>query len=174
MHHQSTERSVTTLLSQYEDYKLLLHQQSQVARRLAKAKLRSDDVTSQQTQYDQLSAELQSLSDAMKFDSPTIWVLYKYNAYKNEAQPIVTMQDFRVHCSKPGYICTKRYTFVNTMLTYRGMANLTDETAYPGTTVLDEIASVFQLLEADEMFMELWREREYHTVDGRTAKWEND
>lgn len=174
MDHPSTERAVAALLSQYQDYKHLLGQQSQAARRLAKAKLRNDDTSLHQAQYDQMSAQLQALSDAMTFDTPTIWVLYKYQAYKNEAQPIISMQDFRVHCSKPGYICTKRYAFVNKMLAERGTPNLTDETVYPGTLALNQVCSVFQALEADEVFMELWREREYHTVNGRTAKWEND
>ncbi len=102
-------------------------------------------------------------------------MLYKFRAYQNEPQPIADMNDFRVHCSVPGYICTKRFDFTNAELAARNRKNFTDEKAYPDEKSLvaamlnDDVAA----LARDENFMKKWREREYFRDGGRVAKWEN-
>lgn len=170
-----TDSEVTKLLEAYGRYKALLTQQQKVSSKLAKQKLKGDVSPANQASFDQLTNELQQVSDSMTFASPTVWVRYKYEAYRDEAQPIRTMHDFRMHCSKPGYICTKRFLFVNEQLASRHLPLLTDAKAYKDETSLSELLSgdVFAELEHDEDFMDMWATYEYHKDDGRVAKWEN-
>lgn len=166
---------VARLLEAYGRYKGLLEQQQTVSSKLAKQKLRGDVSSKDKASFERLTDELQRLSDSMTFASPTVWMRYKYEAYQNEAQPIRTMHDFRMHCSKPGYICTKRFMFVNEQLARRQLPLLTDAKAYGDGMSLGKLLAddVFAMLERDEGFMDKWAEYEYHTVNGRVAKWEN-
>jgi hypothetical protein len=99
---------------------------------------------------------------------------YKFFAYKTEAQPIRTLADFRQHCSKPDYICTKRYTFLNQQLVDRNKKPLTDETFDPRMS-LEQIFVSPELdqLTQDAQFMKAWDDYEYNHQDDRVAKWEN-
>jgi len=166
---------VKVLLQQYEQYTQLAEQKALTSHALAKAKLKGETFNTLQDKYSALRTQLQALSDAMTFAGPDIWMQYKYEAYKQEAHPIRTMSDFRVHCSKPDYICTKRYTFLNQRLVEKGEASLTDTHTYPDTLSLDEVLrgpAITNLLQ-DDNFMKDWATYEYHTADGRVAKWEN-
>ena len=100
--------------------------------------------------------------------------MYKFEAYKNEAQPIRTMRDFRIHCSKVGDICTKRFTFVNEQHTLKGQPNLMDD-QYDDSFLLDKLLDEesIQALVDDPMFMTFWKKHEYNTVNTRVAKWES-
>lgn len=169
----TTRQQVTVLIDMYKTYKAVMGRQAECRRELAKAKLRQEDTARLQVAYDACTVELQTISDTMTFASPSIWMLYKYEAYANEAQPIRTMHDFRVHCSKPGYICTKRYEFTNAALCERQLASLADGVAYPDTMPLEQALDAVAPLESDERFMRAWAGHEYYHEDGRVAKWEN-
>jgi hypothetical protein len=118
--------------------------------------------------------ELQRLSDEMTFANPVVWMMYKHQAYLGTSQAILDMEDFRKHCSKPGYICTKRYDFLNTHLQTIGY-NLDDVGRYPDTTKFPDVYSqpFLMALINDAQFMAQWNEHEFHTSDGKVAKWEN-
>lgn len=168
-------KEVAKLLEDYRRYNDLLTAQQSCATELAKQKLRGQVSVETASLYEQLAVDLQNLSDSMTFASPTIWMRYKYEAYQNETQPIRTMHDFRMHCSKFGYICTKRFLFVNKQLANHQLALLTDTKVYSDTMTLGELLTddVFAVLELDSDFMKEWAVHEYHKANGRVAKWEN-
>lgn len=168
MHNVRTE--VDQLLDMYTRYKTLQAEVDQLGRIVARQK--AAGATPDTSEYERKKQELQDLSDAMTFASPTIWMMYKHEAYQNEAQPITTMHDFRMHCSKPSYICTKRFEFVNESLEKRNLPTLADANAFPDTQKLSEVYEAVAPLEADAEFMADWRNYEYHKTD-RVAKWEN-
>lgn len=166
-----SDTAVARLLEQYGQYKQLLAQQTKVARLLAKAKLSGALSETLETEYNQYSTQLQQLSDDMTFDSPSIWMCYKFEAYKDEPQPIRTMHDFRQHCSKPGYICTRRFEFVTQELSAHGLDSFNDHVRYPGDMLLDQVWPDVHTLESEVKFMDMWRHHEYYTIDGHAAKW---
>lgn len=165
--------AVDRLLSMYDEYKTLTVKIAAAERRLALAKLRNSDIEQVQTELDILRRDQQRLSDTMTFDTPLIWVMYKFEAYKDEAQPIRTMYDFRLHCSKPGYICTKRFIFLNAHLCSNGQRPLTDSKKYPDEILLSEIFPLLDEIEQDEVFLSSWRAHEYYQEDGAIKKWQN-
>ena len=122
----SARAAVDKLLDMYDEYKALTVKIAAAERHLALAKLKNSDVEQVQTKLDGLRRDQQQLSDTMTFDTPLVWVMYKFEAYQDEAQPIRTMHDFRLHCSKPGYICTKRFIFLNAHLCSNGQCSLID------------------------------------------------
>ncbi len=124
---------------------------------------------------DLAKSQLASISDAMKFDTPVIWMMYKHRAYLATPGAIETLADFATHCSKPGYICTKRFTYLNDYLSRSGMKSLSDADAYPLNTRMPEIYELQDILGLanDPAFMEGWRRYEYHHDGERIAKWEN-
>ena len=165
--------AVDRLLSMYDEYKTLTVKIAAAERRLALAKLRNSDIEQVQTELDILRRDQQRLSDTMTFDTPLIWVMYKFEAYQDEAQPIQTMHDFRLHCSKPGYICTKRFTFLNAHLCSNGQRPLTDSKQYPDEMLLSEIFPLLDEIEQDEAFLSSWRAHEYYQEHGAIKKWQN-
>ena len=165
--------AVDRLLSMYDEYKTLTVKIAAAERRLALAKLRNSDIEQVQTELDILRRDQQRLSDTMTFDTPLIWVMYKFEAYQDEAQPIRTMHDFRLHCSKPGYICTKRFIFLNAHLCSNGQRLLTDGEQYPDEMLLSEIFPLLGEIEQDEAFLSSWRVHEYYQEDGAIKKWQN-
>lgn len=169
------DSEVTKLLEAYGRYKALLTQQQEISSKLARQKLKGDVSPADQASFDQLTNELQQVSDSMTFASPTAWMRYKYEAYRDEAQPIRTMHDFRMHCSKPGYICTKRFLFVNEQLASRHLPLLTDRKTYSDGISLSELLTkdIFAALEQNEDFMDEWATYEYNKEKDRVAKWEN-
>ena len=165
--------AVDRLLDMYDEYKTLAAKIAAAERRLALAKLRNSDIEQVQTELDILRRDQQQLSDTMTFDTPLIWVMYKFEAYQDEAQPIRTMHDFRLHCSKPGYICTKRFIFLNAHLCSNGQRPLTDSEQYPDEMLLSEIFPLLSKIEQDEAFLSSWRSHEYYQEDGAIKKWQN-
>mgnify|MGYP000914311586 CR=1 FL=1 len=165
--------AVDKLLDMYDEYKTLTTKIAAAERRLALAKLRNSDIEQVQTELDGLRRDQQRLSDTMTFDTPLIWVMYKFEAYQDEAQPIRTMHDFRLHCSKPGYICTKRLIFLNAHLCSNGQRPLTDSKKYPDEMLLSEIFPLLSKIEQDEAFLSSWRSHEYYQEDGAIRKWQN-
>ena len=131
--------AVDKLLRMYDDYKTLTVKITAAEHRLALAKLKNSGVEQIRIELDDLRHSQQQLSDTMTFDMPLVWVMYKFEAYQDEAQPIRTMHDFRLHCSKPGYICTKRFIFLNAHLCSNGQRSLIDSKKYPDEMLLSEI-----------------------------------
>ena len=165
--------AVDKLLDMYDEYKTLTAKIVAAERRLALAKLRNSDVEQVRIELDNLRHSQQQLSDDMTFDTPLVWVMYKFEAYQDEAQPIQTMHDFRLHCSKPGYICTKRFIFLNAHLCSNGQCHLTDSEQYPDEMLLSEIFPLLGEIEQDEAFLSSWRAHEYYQEDGATKKWQD-
>ena len=165
--------AVDRLLDMYDEYKALTVKITAAERRLALAKLKNSDVEQVQTKLDGLRRDQQQLSDTMTFDTPLVWVMYKFEAYQDEAQPIRTMHDFRLHCSKPGYICTKRFIFLNAHLCSNGQHLLTDSKKYPDEMLLSEIFPLLSKIEQDEAFLSSWRAHEYYQEDGAIKKWQD-
>ena len=169
----SARAAVDKLLDMYDEYKALIAKIAVVERRLALAKLKNSGVEQIRIELDDLRHSQQQLSDDMTFDTPLVWVMYKFEAYQDEAQPIRPMHDFRLHCSKPGYICTKRFTFLNTHLCNNGQCLLTDDERYPDKMLLSEIFPLLGEIERDEVFVSIWRAHEYYQEDGIVKKWQD-
>ncbi len=119
-------------------------------------------------------AELQNISDAMFFPTPVIWMAYKYLAYQGTSSAIVTMQDMKQHCAKPGYICTKRFNFLNSYLQKKGI-DLIEVAQFPDVMKLPELYESTMMTElcADKVFMDGWSSCEFYKEGDRVAKWEN-
>jgi hypothetical protein len=165
--------AVDKLLNMYDEYKTLAAEITAAERRVALARLKNGDIKQAKAELDGLRQNQQQLSDAMTFDTPLIWAMYKFEAYKDEAQPIRTMHDFRLHCSKPGYICTKRFLFLNAYLCNKKQNPLTDNQTYPDDMLLDNIFSLLGEIEQDAEFLASWRAHEYYQEDGAARKWQN-
>lgn len=169
----SARAAVDRLLDMYDEYKTLTAKIAGAERRLALAKLKNSDVEQIWIELDDLRHSQQQLSDDMTFDTPLVWVMYKFEAYQDEAQPIRTMHDFRLHCSKPGYICTKRFIFLNAHLCSNGQRPLMDGERYPYEMLLSEIFPLLGEIEQDEAFLSSWRAHEYYQEGGATKKWQD-
>ena len=169
----SARAAVDRLLDMYDKYKTLAAKITAAERCLALAKLKNSGVEQIQIELDDLRRDQQQLSDDMTFDTPLIWVMYKFEAYQDEAQPIRTMHDSRLHCSKPGYICTKRFIFLNAHLCSNGQSSLMDRKQYPDEMLLSEIFPLLGEIEQDEVFMSSWRAHEYYQEHGAIKKWQN-
>ncbi len=164
--------TVDDLLAMYGQYEQLQESQRAVEKQLARAQLRGEETSGVRLSLDTLAGGLQELSDSMTFDTPRIWVEYKYRAYADSSQPIATMHDFRLHCGKPGYICTARYAFLEAELERLGEPSLSDKAAYPDERDLMHVldGGVFDVL--DDTFLRAWRQHEYFRDDtGAVAKW---
>ena len=170
---EGTRAAVDRLLDMYDDYKTLAAKITAAERRLALAKLKNSGVEQIRIELDNLRHSQQQLSDDMMFDTPLVWVMYKFEAYQDEAQPIRTMHDFRLHCSKPGYICTKRFIFLNAHLCSNGQRPLIDSKKYPDEMLLREIFPLLGEIGQDEVLMSSWRSHEYYQEDGAIKKWQN-
>ena len=169
----SARAAVDRLLDMYDEYKTLTAKITAAERRLALAKLKNSGVEQIRIELDDLRHSQQQLSDDMTFDTPLIWVMYKFEAYQDEAQPIRTMHDFRLHCSKPGYICTKRFIFLNAHLCSNGQRPLADSEQYPDEMLLSEIFPLLSEIERDKNFLSSWRAHEYCQEDGAAKKWQD-
>lgn len=163
--------AVDRLLDMYDEYKTLAAKITAAERRLALAKLKNSDVEQIRIGLDDLRYSQQQLSDDMTFDTPLVWVMYKFEAYQDEAQPIRTMHDFRLHCSKPGYICTKRFIFLNAHLCSNVQNSLMDRKQYPDEMLISEIFPLLSEIERDKNFLSNWRAHEYYQEDGAIKKW---
>jgi len=169
----SARAAVDKLLDMYDEYKTLTVKIAAAERRLVLAKLENSDVEQIRIELDDLRYSQQQLSDDMTFDTPLVWVMYKFEAYQDEAQPIQTMHDFRLHCSKPGYICTKRFIFLNAHLCSNGQRPLADSEQYPDEMLLSEIFPLLGEIEQDKAFLSSWRAHEYCQEDSAIKKWQN-
>ncbi len=117
----------------------------------------------------------QRVSDEMTFANPVVWMMYKFKAYAGTSTAIVDMEDFRKHCTPDGYICTTRFRFLRQYLLDAGLPDLNDVSTYPNALRLEKVYQLPELLAlgTDPKFKKLWDEHEYHTENGRVAKWED-
>lgn len=169
----TTRQAVDKLLQQYGDYKKRAEAIQNARRRLAKQKLTGVATTEAQQQLVELEKAQVELSDAMTFATPLIWLMYKFEAYQDEPQPIRTLHDFRLHCSKPGYICTKRFNFLNAYLQKVAKTPLTDRKTYPDSMLLSQLFPEIEKLNDDASFLDEWRSHEYYQEDGIVKKWQD-
>jgi len=125
------------------------------------------------TYVSQLRISQQTISDAMTFDNPLVWIMYKYTAYAGTEQEIRTIQDFADHCSHEGCICGKRFIFLNQCLVDMFGKNL--QTLFDPHTSLDKLQDysyIYDLIYND-LHMKRWKKYEYYCRRGRVSKWQN-
>lgn len=119
-----------------------------------------------------LKYEQARLGDEMKFQNPLIWMMYKYEAYKNEGEKsISTLRLLRTHCKIDG-ICAKRYDFINAALRQKNRGeDLTRDEFLAADTDLSTVISDqrFINLSLDLQFMTEWSKHE----NDKAGKWKN-
>lgn len=169
----TTRQAVDKLLQQYGDYKKRAEAIQNARRRLAKQKLAGAATDETRQQLAELEKAQAELSDAMTFATPLIWLMYKFEAYQDESQPIRTLHDFRLHCSKSGYICTKRFNFLNAYLQKVAKTPLTDRKVYPDSMLLSQLFPEIEKLNDDADFLDEWCRHEYYQEDGIAKKWQD-
>ena len=167
--------AVDRLLQMYASYKQMALGLSDLSQQVAKQKLLGGRDKVLEQEFQKKTDALQTLSNEMTFANPVVWIMYKRLAYEDEPQPIKTYHDFRLHCAKPGYICTNRYIFLNRYLASSGLPELSDHSAYPDEKdvreILEDNAFINAIKNTD--FQTQWDAHEYHKIDNRVAKWEN-
>lgn len=161
------------LLAMYNQYRELSAEIEKLERAQAKLLLTGQDATATEHSLYSVTQTRIELSDAMTFDTPRIWIEYKYRAYQNESQPIATMHDLRLHCSKPDYICTKRYSFLNSELLGQNRPPLSDRHTYPDAMSINVLLSSDLLDTLRESSYEQWRTHEYYRQGRAAAKWQD-
>ncbi len=166
---------VDSLIQAYGEYKRLLQDEADISMKLAKQKIVGTVEPRLLGLHKKTKQALQAVSNSMTFSNPFVWIMYKFEAYKDEAQPIRTMRDFRVHCSKNGDICAKRFAFINEQLVSRKLVPLTDTSYYKDDISLDTLLEEQGIQEIAEnpAFMALWGSYEYHEIANQPAKWQN-
>lgn len=125
-----------------------------------------------------LKLEQDKLSDRMKFQNPLIWMMYKYEAYKDNPEgvegvtsPILTLAALREHAKKDG-MCGKRYNYINAALRQKNQGeDLNDDAFVAADTNLADVIKDqrFVNLALDPAFMAEWVKNE-NDEDG---KWGN-
>lgn len=122
-----------------------------------------------------LQEQQQRLWDSMFYPNPVIWLMYKYQAYRGGQNAITTMGDMKKHCTPEGYICTKRFAFLNDYLRRTQNIDVTDTAVFPDDCLLPafyESALIIGLTN-EGTFMEQWQAYEFYTRNGAVAKWQN-
>jgi hypothetical protein len=122
-----------------------------------------------------LSERLQHISDEMTFANPVVWLMYKHTAYLGTPGAIQAWRDMKKHCSKPGYICTKRFQHMTSYIMHTQATNLEDIGRFPDDLLMSDFyqSDLITELVADKNFMEGWSTHEFHHDGLRVAKWEN-
>lgn len=110
-------------------------------------------------------ALLSSIGDSIRFETPLIWLVYKFLAYQGTAQEIKTIADLRAHCSHPGDLCMKRYEFVKHILNSISEQN--------SISFLWENTDITSML-CSKKFVDAWRRYEFYEIDGVICKWQNN
>ncbi len=171
----NNQNEIDKLLAMYNEYKNTANKISKLEPKVAKKKILKLDHKDEAKELEILQNKLQQISDEMTFANPIIWIGYKYNAYKDESQPILTLKDLIIHCSKPGYICTKRFNFLNQYLADHGKPTIPENPNFNEDEDLSKLLDSIELKNLTENpdFMKKWQEFEYFKDGGRTAKWEN-
>ncbi len=136
-----------------------------------------DTLLSQYHQYNlaQTEEEKDSIGEAMKYADPIIWMMYKYEAYQNSDHAIDTFSDLRTHSIDHGGICAKRFKFIQSWTKDKYNVDILDSNIFnPHMSISDLFTSeIMEKLVADTECMDKWKKFEFHTINGRVAKWEN-
>lgn len=189
--YQATEQAVGILLAQYALYRSFEqevqraeHRLMMVAGQAARAENlpishvlremeRVPELALAAAYKDSMARRLQSVSDEMLFDTPLSWILYKYRAYAGTPQELVTIGAFRQHCSKPGYICTKRWRFLTEQLRVNSGVDTENYDVFPAEadllTIYHHPALIAFMNDPNSMLE--WARHEYYVENGRVAKW---
>lgn len=118
-----------------------------------------------------LEARRQEISDAMRFDDPTIWIVYKAVAYQGTSEHIETVGAFIKHCAPVTHLCHKRLVFLQNTLRNRAQSFGVELDSR-----LDDLATSRPIIELteDPAFIKEWQQYEFNTTpDGKPAKWKN-
>jgi len=120
-----------------------------------------------------LKKEIQSISESMKFDTPLIWLMYKYQAYKNTDSNISTLGDLRAHFNSPGDICYKRFHFLANYLLSE--LDINDKSVYNNNMSIVTFFNIvlIQKFSENKVAQKKWNEYEYFETNGEVSKWEN-
>ncbi len=108
---------------------------------------------------------LEHVGDIMRFDTPLVWLAYKFFAYQNSKDEIKTIGDLHAHCSDPDDICAKRFQFVKAII---DSAADNESISY-----LWENVETVMALRAKEL-VDAWRGFEFYEMNGHICKWQND
>jgi hypothetical protein len=136
-----------------------------------KGKEQSQELQIIQKYFSILETVKEEISDGMTFRTPLIWIQYKRYAYRGQSTEIRTVKDFIAHCTPEGYICTKRFHFLNTGLIKLGYASF--ESVFPSDMLLSDVEShlaFVRLLQSKE-FIEMWKTYEYYMENDKSKKW---
>lgn len=185
---QNAQKAVDVLVGQYhDDLALIARMDTLKADRLARAAqlsktsgvplrdvLRGNEPALQEidTKIATLKTRQQTLWDGMFYDSPVVWLMYKYQAYHGSQNEIASMRDLKKHCEPIAYICTKRFIFMrNYALQNLGVdvLEIADDVLLPEIYESDWMTQLVN----DPVFMQTWREHEYYKKVGRVAKWQS-
>ena len=189
-HTRHAELAVERLLAQYREYLALVQTIEQArSQKLAHVAEISTaqgipigDILAHEDTHDALRDDARvihlleqdrdQLSDDMTFANPLIWIMYKDRAYRGTSQEIRDWEAFKRHCAPDGYICGKRFRFLEQHLQRtRGIALAS---AFPDRMPLRDICGqplVMGLLD-DRGCMTTWTHQEYLRSDGLVDKWE--
>lgn len=171
------EEKINTLVSQYNEYMAMYNQKNDLELELSNKDLDEESKNNLYLKIEDLSRKLDKLGDDMKFDNPIIWIMYKFEAYKNETWKIETVKDLIKHCFKrPDYICWKRIDFLAKYLKEKFNLDIFDENSIDqNENILNFLKenNYIQILSQDEDFMKNWLKFEYFTKWDIVAKWEN-
>lgn len=137
-------------------------------------------VTKLLTQYDTYKMattqdEKSSIGDAMFYDDPVIWMLYKALAYQGTASAVTTLGDLRRHAADEQDICGRRFKFLLTAMWDVLGIDLHDMDVYPNNMSLMKLADsqVFSDVVSCNEIMKEWRRQEYYCdASGRVEKWQ--
>lgn len=113
--------------------------------------------------------QLANIGNAMKFQNPLIWLMYKHEAYRNEPEKALkTVSDLVAHCQVDG-ICHKRFDAINTHLRHATGKDIAD-TSFQNLS-LDDLAHNHDYLEMclHLPFQKKWSKHE----NDSTGKWHN-
>jgi hypothetical protein len=108
---------------------------------------------------------LEHVSDIMRFDTPLVWLAYKFLAYQDTKQAINTIEDLRMHCSDPEDLCAKRFHFVEEIIDTIPNNELISF-AWENTEVASALRS--------KDLVDAWRTYEFFETNGHICKWQND
>ncbi len=114
------------------------------------------------------------IADTMVFPTPTVWLMYKTEAYKNTDCAIKTLGDLRRHVSSVDDICHKRFIFLTSHL-HNNEIFIENKKIFPDTIKMNEFYSNQKIISLTNQkdFLEIWQSYEFFRKNGAVAKWQN-
>lgn len=167
-----TNAEVASLLASYQEYKALSEQiESGVLEKPQFSLFGKPGVMQNLNPIAEARKRLEKIGDSMKFQNPLIWLLYKFEAYKNEpGKEIKTITELVVHCEVDG-ICHRRIDAINTYLSRSHGCNLTTSAFLDQSLSLRDLAqdSRYLAMCLDLSFQRKWSKHE----NDPAGKWRN-